>query len=489
VSLLVVGLNHRTAPTSVLELAAVSGDDLPKVLDDLVRAVHVAEAVVLSTCNRMEIYAEVDTFHGGVADISDQLARLSGVELADLSGHLYVHHEARAVSHLFSVVCGLDSMLVGESQILGQVRAAFRLAHDAGCVEGTLSALFQAALRVGKRAHSETDIDAAGASIVSVGVQLAASSLTPAAAAADDDADDDGRVPVGDMTGRDEPDGRESAAESGGLALGGRVLAGQALADLAPLAGLRVLLVGAGAVGSLAASTLVRAGAGTLIVANRTPERAMRIAQVHGAQVVGLGELGRELARADLVVTSTGSNGLVIDFDTVADAVAARGGRRLVFVDLALPHDVDPRVRMLTGVTLIDLEALRIALDGQQVADDVDAARELVATEVAGFIDRRRAARVAPTVVALRAQAAAVVRDELDRLRGRLPGLAPHEWDAVERTVGRVVDKVLHAPTVRVQELAAAPGGDSYAEALRELFGLPRDVPAVVSAPDLPDRV
>ncbi|WP_462203446.1 glutamyl-tRNA reductase, partial [Frankia sp. CcWB3] len=176
-SLLVVGLNHQTAPTSLLERTSVSAEEVPKVLHDLAEGTHVSEAVVLSTCNRIEIYAEVETFHGGVADISDQLSRICGIDLGNLAGHLYVHHEARAIGHLFSVVCGLDSMLVGESQILGQVRTAFRAGQAAGVAGSALSGLFQAALRVGKRAHSETSIDAAGASIVSVGVRLAASGL------------------------------------------------------------------------------------------------------------------------------------------------------------------------------------------------------------------------------------------------------------------------------------------------------------------------
>ncbi|WP_235608449.1 glutamyl-tRNA reductase, partial [Frankia casuarinae] len=251
-SLLVVGLNHQTAPTSLLERTSVSAEDIPKVLHDLAEGTHVSEAVVLSTCNRIEIYAEVETFHGGVADISDQLSRICGIDLGDLAGHLYVHHEARAIGHLFSVVCGLDSMLVGESQILGQVRTAFRAGQAAGVAGSALSGLFQAALRVGKRAHSETSIDAAGASIVSVGVRLAASGLglhseVPA-------------VPVAPPGGR--------ALDGGGVAAEGPRHA--VTPEPPPLAGTRVLLIGAGAVGSLAAQTVRRAGAGEVVIANRT---------------------------------------------------------------------------------------------------------------------------------------------------------------------------------------------------------------------------
>jgi glutamyl-tRNA reductase len=456
VSLLAVGLNHRTAPNSLLELAAVSGDEAPKVLGDLVQAGHIVEAVVLSTCNRTEIYAEVDTFHGGLADVSDQLARVCGVELSELSPHLYVHHEARAVGHLCSVVCGLDSMLVGESQILGQVRTAFRTAQEAGAAGGALAGLFQTALRVGKRAHSETSIDAAGASIVSVGLQIAAGSL---------DVRRPERLSV-DVTTLDGQAAFTSFEDQ-------------------PLAGCRVLIIGAGAVGGLTAATVRRAGATDLVVANRTPARAAAIAENHGARVVGLADLAHEIAQADLVVTSTGATGLVVPFELVETAVAARPGRPLVFLDLALPHDIDPAVRQLPDVTLVDLESLRVALDGAQVTHDLEAVRALVAAEVTGFLNRRGAVRVAPTVVALRAQAAGIVQDELDRLRGRLPDLDAREWELVTGTVRRVVDKLLHAPTVRVQQLAGGPGGDSYAEALRELFDLPREVPAVVSAPDL----
>jgi len=206
---------------------------------------------------------------------------------------------------------------------------------------------------------------------------------------------------------------------------------------------------------------------------------------MHAGRVVGLADLPHEVTMADLVISSTGATGLVVDHDTVAAALPGRGGRPLVFLDLALPHDIDPAVRDLPGVSLIDLEALRVALDGAQVSHDVEAVRGLVAAEVAGFLDRRRAGRVAPTVVALRAHADAVVHGELARLRTRMPDLDDREWDQVEGAVRRVVDKLLHAPTVRVQQLAGAPGGDSYAEALRELFDLPREVPAVVSAPDL----
>jgi glutamyl-tRNA reductase len=437
-SLLVVGLSHRTAPTSLLEAAAIPADDLPKLLDDLLAGEQVTEGVVLSTCNRIEVYAEVATFHGGVTEVSDLLSRACGVALDELTSHLYVHHEARAVQHLFSVACGLDSMLVGEAQILGQVRASYRIAETAGSLGRGLGDLFRAALRVGKRAHSETGIDGAGASLVSVAVRLA------------------------------------------GEALGG-------------LDGRPALLVGAGSTGALAGATLRRAGIGPLTVANRTRERGGRLARTLEARAVGLNALAASIAEVDLVVSSTGATGTVVTYDEVAQAMETRGGRPLVIIDLALPRDVDPQVKRLPGVTVIDLDTLRGVLDvtptigdssGSTVGAAVEAVRKLVADEVGTYLDHQRALRVAPTVVALRARAADVVQVELARLQSRLPNLDPNSSVEVEAALRRVVEKLLHTPTVRVQQLAEAPGGHTYAEALQELFGLDRETPAAVSTAD-----
>jgi glutamyl-tRNA reductase len=428
-SVLVVGLSHKTAPVELLERVAINPDHVPKALAELQQGAHVVESVVLSTCNRVEVYAHVTRFHGGVQEVSDLLARLSGVLLDDLSDHLYVHYEDRAVHHLFNVAAGLDSMVVGEGQILGQVRAAFKTAQDEGAIGRVLGELFRHSLRVGKRVRTDTAVGRAGASLVAIGLRVA-------------------QAAIGPLT-------QDTKA----------------------------LIVGAGAMGALAGTTLRREGVGTIVVANRTPERAATLAQTLDGRGIALDDLESAIADADLVVSSTGASGIVVEADAVRRAVADRTERPLFFLDLALPRDIDPAVRDLPGVRLADLDALRAVLDTEESGAELDECRRIVADEVAVFLGWQRAMRVAPTVVALRAKADALIAAELERLSARVD-LGGKERGEVESAVRRVVEKLLHAPTVRVKELAEAPGGDHYAEALRELFGLDPQVPEAVTAPE-----
>jgi len=417
VSVLVVGLSHRTAPVELLERASLTSDAEAKLLDDLAAGEHAGEAMVLSTCNRVEVYVDVDKFHAGLAETSDLLARRSGVGLDELTPHLYVHYEDRAVAHLFSVACGLDSMVVGESQILGQVRAALRTAQDAGTAGRTLGSLAQHALRVGKRARNETGIDRAGRSLVTAGVEAATEVL-------------------GDLAGR------------------------------------TALVVGAGAMSSLAATVLARSGVDQVVVANRTLAHAQRLADTVDGAAVPLSDLPVALQRADLLVSCTGAVGHVVTADLVWGTHGVRAGRPLVVLDLALPRDVEPAVHDLPGVSVIDLERLAETLASTEHAADVEATRTIVADEVGEFLSWLRGASVAPTVVALRGMADAVVRAEMERLTARLPGLDERSRAEIAQTVQRVVEKVLHTPTVRVKQLAGEPVGQSYDDALRRLFDL-----------------
>ncbi|MER5729589.1 glutamyl-tRNA reductase [Streptomyces sp. NPDC002138] len=607
-SLLVVGLSHRSAPVSVLERASLSTDAKAKLLHDTLAAEPATEAAVLATCNRIELYADVDKFHAGVAELSTLLAQHSGVALEELTPYLYVHYEDRAVHHLFSVACGLDSMVVGEGQILGQIKDALALGQELHTAGRLINDLFQQALRVGKRAHSETGIDRAGQSLVTFGLEQLAV-----------------RVPVAEWA-----------------------------------AGKRALVIGAGSMSSLAAATLARVGVAEIVVANRTSARAERLVEIlagggAAARVVAMADVAAELTRVDVVVSCTGATGLVLTGDDVASAVAVSGadvwppsggasnaggagfgsagdgfgsgrsgnagagspsggasnaggagfgpavnvggagfgsagsgsvaavpqatfgnaevvarlvaaaeaggriadagaartltaaavveadgcpvgldapsangrsaltgvdanalelhgtwadqgeaaaqrqprrtGRaldagadvRLALLDLAMPRDIDAAVHRIPGVRLVDIESLAEASADAPMAADVDAVRTIVADEVAAFGAAQRAAHITPTVVALRAMAAEVVAMEVARLDGRVPDLDERQRAEVTQTVRRVVDKLLHAPTVRVKQLASEPGGAGYAEALRELFDLDPQTVASVSRADAAD--
>ncbi|WP_333751488.1 glutamyl-tRNA reductase [Streptomyces sp. IBSBF 2394] len=564
-SLLVVGLSHRSAPVSVLERASLNAGAQLKLLQDTVAAEPAAEAAVLATCNRIELYADVDKFHAGVAELSTLLAQHSGVGLEELTPYLYVHYEDRAVHHLFSVACGLDSMVVGEGQILGQIKDSLARAQDLHTAGRLLNDLFQQALRVGKRAHSETGIDRAGQSLVTFGLE--------------------------------------------------QLSAG---ADVQQWArGKRALVIGAGSMSSLAAATLARAGVAEIVVANRTYERAERLARILSegddtdvlARAVPMDSVPGELTRADVAVSCTGATGLVLTADAVVASVEGRTGapavedtavadtavretavreagetplpgagsaadencpldlssvssvpsgfsvmgeaavagmdaatleqhgawaaggtavdrtretgrsgpeadaeligalaatatrvgriperRRpepvvevprpepvLFLLDLAMPRDVDAAVHRLAGVRLVDIESLADASADAPMATDVDMVRRIVADEVTAFGAAQRAAHITPTVVALRSMAADVVAGEIARLEGRLPGLDDKHRAEITQTVKRVVDKLLHAPTVRVKQLAAEPGGAGYADALRTLFDLDQETVASVS--------
>lgn len=568
-SLLVVGLSHRSAPVSVLERASLSADAQIKLLQDTLAAEPAAEAAVLATCNRIELYADVDKFHAGVAELSTLLAQHSGVGLEELTPYLYVHYEDRAVHHLFSVACGLDSMVVGEGQILGQIKDALALGQELHTAGRLINDLFQQALRVGKRAHSETGIDRAGQSLVTFGLEQLAAGASVEAWAADK----------------------------------------------------RALVIGAGSMSSLAATTLARLGVRELVIANRTLERAERLAAVLtepggvSAHAVSMADVADELTRADVAVSCTGATGLVLTAESVAAALAehvvpvagagkdlrapdgslvarlaaaaARDGRladksaaggadvadrapstrsgdpsafggaavgdtgtpaerdaavnlaetagacpvglgdglgpdalaqhqvwvdnaprdtrvagalhergataaatarvRLALLDLAMPRDIDGAVHRLAGVRLVDIESLAEASADAPMAADVDQVRGIVSDEVAAFGAAQRAAHITPTVVALRTMAADVVAGEVARLEGRLPDLDDKERAEITQTVRRVVDKLLHAPTVRVKQLASEPGGAGYADALRTLFDLDPETVASVSRADLND--
>lgn len=428
-SVLVVGVSHKSAPVALLEKLALDSFGVTKLVDDLMGSEHVTEATVISTCNRLEVYADVDRFHGSVEEVSRLLVERAHETTEALIPHLYVHYDDGAVSHLFNVASGLDSMVVGEGQILGQTREALRMGQELGSVGPALNVLFQQALRVGKRSHAETDIDRAAPSLVTAALE---------------------RIP-GSVAGR------------------------------------RVVVVGAGAMASLAISTVHRLGAGDISVVNRSADNADRLAREYAARSLPLVDLSGALADADVVVSCTGASGVLITRDALA---AARVGVEtpLAIIDLALPHDVEPAVVSLDGVSLVGLASLAEDLRDTDAAREVEGVRAIVAQEIAAFLSARHQASVTPTVVALRSMATSVVDAEMERLASRLPGLDEATRAEVLHTVRRVADKLLHEPTVRVKELANETGAVSYAAALAELFALDPDAVDAVTRAGVPEE-
>lgn len=424
-SLLVIGISHHSAPIDVLEKVAAIDSEL--VIEDLGSGDAVAESLLLSTCNRVEVYTDVARFHAAVESLTGVLAKAAGMPADQLAAHLYVHYEDAAVRHAFRVASGLDSMVMGDEQILGQFRDAFKTAADRGRAGRSMHELAQSALRVGKQVHTDTGIGRHGASIVEVAMA-------------------------------------------------------QASRHFGTLAGRRVLVIGSGAMSSLAAQ--VAAGAGAQVtVAGRTEPAVKRLADsVHGLGVP-MSELDDQLRVADVVVSATGATGLLLTADHI-ETVRAGVRDPLLVCDLALPHDTDPGIDDLPGVTRLDLAGIA-GLPESQVAGEAVAAAELLVMEATSeFVQRRNSAKVEPVVVALRSRAEEVVAEELQRLRSRTSHLDEDDFTQIARSMRRVVATLLHTPTVRMKEFAVDPGGDRYAAALHALFDL--DPSAVQALTDNP---
>ena len=417
--LYVLGTSFRSAPLELLERLAIDPERRPKALAHLVGKDHVQEGVLLATCNRVEVYAAIDRFHGGSVDVRRFLAEFHHIDPQDLTGHLYDYYDDAAVRHLFAVAAGLDSMVVGEAEVLTQTREAFAAAKREGSVGPVLSGAFQRAIRSGRRVRAETAIGAQLASTVSVGLDL-------------------------------------TRARLGGLA------------------GRRALVVGAGKMGRLAGRTLLNEGIGELVIANRSPARAAALARDLGARTLPLTELDlvEELADADLVVASTAAVAPTVAAETVAAALARRSGGPLVMLDLGVPRDIDPAVRALPGVVLADLDGLRAVLEtsGGAASAEVDRVRELVDADVADYLSWQRMASLGPTIRAMRTRAEQARQRELSRAAPRLAGLDERQMQAVEALTRGLVNKLLHDPMVRGKALAAGSDGDLYTRVLRQLY-------------------
>jgi glutamyl-tRNA reductase len=422
VSLLVVGLNHRTVPVELLERMTVPEERLAKALHDLAGREHLLEVVVLSTCNRTEIYARCTHFHAAVGDVRDFLAAQSGAEPDEFDDHLYTYYDEAAVAHLFSVAAGLDSMIVGESEILGQVRGAWQTAVREQTAPQLLSRMFKHAVESGKRVRTETGISRHPVSIPSAAVAVAAEYL-------------------GDLDGA------------------------------------RVLVVGAGNMGSGLASTLRSRGVTEVVVANRTLSRAEKLATDIGAQAIALTDIADALVDTDVMLTSTASSEVLVERAMVEMVMACRDNKPLLVVDVALPRDVDPGVGDVSDVTLLDLDDLKeyAQRSAERRRGEIGKVRAILAAEIERYRAERAAREVGPLVTSLRELGEDVRLGELDRFRAKLAQLDPDARELVDAITKGMVNKLLHEPTVRVKDAAGTPRGDYYADALASLFDLPNE--------------
>ncbi len=418
-SVVVIGLSHRTTPVELLERMAVPPADLAKALHTLQRSENLAEVAVLSTCNRTEVYARCTRFHPAVEEVRNFLTDLAESDPDVFADHLYTYHDDAAITHLFGVAAGLDSMIVGEGEILGQVREAWLAAERENTVGQSLSTALRQAVEVGKRSRTETGIGRHAVSVSSAAVAVAAERLN----------------------------GLEDR---------------------------RVLVIGAGDVGEGMAVALSGAGVEQIVVANRTPERAEALAERIGGRAIALDDVADHIIEADLLLASTGAADLLIERGDIEAAMTRRDGRALLIVDVAVPRNVDPGVAQVFGVTLLDIDDLKAfaAQSLEHRRQEIGRVREIINEELDRFRDERSAREVAPLIAALRRRAEQLRQAELERHRARLAGLDPAARETVEAVTRGLVNKLLHDPTVGVKRAAGSVRGELYADALAELFDL-----------------
>jgi glutamyl-tRNA reductase len=416
-SILVIGVNHRSGPLSVLERVTLSADGLPKAVATLANRDNIREVAVLSTCNRTEIYAVTEKFHGAYDDIRDFLVGIGGLNAEDLSAFVFAQHDEAAVEHLFEVAAGLDSVVIGESEILGQVKSAWEIAQSEGGARSTLNLLFRHAITAGKRARTETSIGRGTVSMSHAAVEMA-------------------------------------------------------MERLGSLAGAQVLVVGAGAMGDGIAVALHNAGAGEIIVANRTAQRGDALADRVGGRAVGFERLPEVLATADLVLTCTGSEEPVITSELIT--LARQPVRPMLLVDIALPRDVEPAVGELPGVTVWDLEDLRTWAERglNSRLSEVDSVRSILREQIDRFHAESTALQATPLVIAMRERAEQVRLQEIERHNSRLADLSPQQRESVDAVTRAIIAKLLHAPSVRLKDQAGTPRGERNAAAVADLFDL-----------------
>ena len=411
-----IGVNHKTAPVEVRERLAVPDHTLPEALQQLLRVPGVAEGMILSTCNRVEVLAQTTN---GSTDLRQFLAQYFGLEPASYESHLYEYRQHDAVRHVFRVASSLDSMIVGEPQILGQVKEAYATARAAGAVQSYLDLLLTRAFAVAKRVRSETAVGSSSVSVASVAVELA------------------GKI-FGSLQGK------------------------------------HVCLVGAGKMSELAARHLLAQGAAPIFVANRTYERAVGLAASFGAEAVRFDDLYDNCDRADIVITSTGAPVAIFKREHGEMFLARRKNRPMFFIDIAVPRDVDPEMNKLDGIFVYDIDDLQDAVSShvEDRKKEAERAESIIEIEVERFQTRLQTLHVVPTIVSLQDQFETIRQAELDRVRGRLGKLSPEQDAAIEALSRGIVNKILHTPIRSLKSAAAGPEITTLIESFRKIFDL-----------------
>ena len=413
-NIVLLGLNHKTAPVELRERLAIGPEQLEQATRSLLQAPGVVEGMILSTCNRVELLTSLQP---DAPHLLQFIESYFDIEREVVAPHIYEYRQENAVRHLFRVACSLDSMVIGEPQILGQVKSSYLAARSAGAIRGHLDKVLQRAFVVAKRVRSETQIGSSSVSIASVAVELA-------------------RKIFGSLEGR------------------------------------KILLVGAGKMSEQAARHLMSQGASSVLVANRTYERAEQLAQRFGGRAIAFDDLYASADQADIIITSTGSARPVFRREHAQHFLQQRRGRPMFFIDIAVPRDVDPEVNKLDGIFLYDIDDLQ-SVAGSHMKErsrEAELAEAMILAEVDKYQRRLHALNVAPEIVQLQQSAEQIRLGELRRVGNRLQGLSAEQQTAVEALTRSLVNKFLHRP-VQAIKAAASEGNTAAVEAIREAFG------------------
>ena len=418
-SVVVIGVNQRSIPIDDFEKLAIDDERLPKFFDDLTGSEDISEAVVLSTCNRTEIYIRAERFHPAYGDVRDALARHSGLGAMAFTDHLYAHHDADAARHLFGVASGLDSVVLGETEILGQVRSAYDKAHTAGVVGPSLAKLFSASCTAGRKVRAST------------GIARNITSVSRAAVA-------------------------------------------MATHALGTLDGKSICVLGAGEMSEGMTIALRDAGTRRIVICNRTVERAAELAERVGGDVAPLSDLASMIEDVDVLLTGTGANELMVDHATLEKIMAQRPKRKLLIVDIAVPRDVDPAAGEIPGVTLLDMEDLTDFAEAGRAErrGEIEAVRAVIDDEVVRFTAVATAEKVEPLASAFRRDVEALRVAELDRIGSSVDNETKAQIDAATKAL---INKLLHRPMSELRDSAGTARGERLAEALQDLFDIDAD--------------